>query len=79
MAMSIQIAVRLPEELVSFLDKSVADGEAPSRASLVVAALEREQRARAAMRDADLLRSRGAADDLDPLVDWTVANISVAE
>ena len=35
---------RLPDDMVAFLDKSVAAGNAPSRAALVARALEREMR-----------------------------------
>lgn len=73
--MSTQIAVRLPEELVRFLDESVAAGEAPSRAAVVAEALERELRRREALRDAGVLVARGAADDLDDLVQWSVAHV----
>lgn len=72
--MSTQIAVRLPDEVVAFLDRSVASGRAPSRAALVAAAVEREMRRQAAERDAELLGDAGAADDLDDLVAWSAAN-----
>lgn len=75
--MSTQIAVRLPDDVVRFLDRAVADGKAPSRAALVTAALEREMRLLAAQHDAAVLAREGAADDLDDLVTWTVANTSV--
>jgi Arc/MetJ-type ribon-helix-helix transcriptional regulator len=77
--MSTQIAVRLPEAMVAFLDKAVADGKATSRAALVSAALEREMRRQAAEADASILRKDGAADDLDPLVNWTSSHIDVAD
>ena len=76
--MSTQIAVRLPDEMVAFLDQAVAQGKAASRAALVSAALEREMRRQAAEADATILRQRGAADDLDPLVDWTVGHLDIA-
>ncbi len=69
--MSTQIAVRLPDEMVAFLDRNVAAGKAPSRAALVAAALEREMRRLAAVQDAQILRTQGAADELDDLVEWT--------
>ena len=49
--MSIQIAVRLPDEMVSFLDEVVAAGMAPSRAAVVSSAVEREMRRLLAERD----------------------------
>lgn len=76
--MSTQIAVRLPDEMVAFLDQAVAQGKAASRAQLVGAALEREMRRQAAEADAVILRQQGAADDLDPLVEWTVGHLDIA-
>ena len=40
-------------------------------------ALEREMRRRAAERDAELLREKGADDDLDGLVAWTAAQPNI--
>lgn len=48
--MSTQIAVRLPDGMVAFLDKAAAEGKAASRAALVTSALEREMRRQAAER-----------------------------
>lgn len=69
--MTTQIAVRLPDEMVAFLDEAVRAGAAPSRAAVVAAALEREMRLRAAQADAELLSRVGVADDLDGLVAWS--------
>ena len=77
--MSTQIAVRLPDEMVIFLDQAVAQGRAASRAALVSTALEREMRRQAAERDAEILRKRGTGDDLDSLVDWTVGHLDTAD
>ena len=71
-----QIAVRLPDQRVAFLDSSVASGRAPSRAALVASALEREMRRLLAEQDAQILRTGGAADDLDVLVEWTAAHVA---
>ncbi len=60
--MSRQIAVRLPEELVDFVDSLVEEGRAKSRAAVVTKALARERRRDAAQRDAELL-SRGEDDE----------------
>jgi antitoxin MazE3 len=65
--MTTQIAVRLPEELVEFIDRLVSDGRAPSRAAVVSQALQRERRRELAARDADILSAGGADDDLDAL------------
>ena len=64
--MSTQIAVRLPEELVAFVDRLVSDGRAPSRAAVVTRALHRE----VAARDAAILAAAGASeDDMDALAE----------
>ncbi len=75
--MSTQIAVRLPDEMVAFLDHSVATGKVSSRAALVASAVEREMRRLAAEQDAQILRTHGAADDLDDLVAWTATRATV--
>ena len=77
--MSTQIAVRLPDEMVDFLDQAVADGRAPSRAAIVASALEREMRRMIAEADAVTLTSSGAADDLDTLVDWVVQHVEIED
>lgn len=72
--MTTQIAVRLPDHLVTFLDRSVATGVTTSRAALVARAVEREMRRQAALDDADILSTQGADDDLDDVVTWTAAH-----
>jgi Arc/MetJ-type ribon-helix-helix transcriptional regulator len=52
-----QIAVRLPDDLVAFVDHLVSRGDATSRAAVVSRALERERRRRVAERDAAILAS----------------------
>ncbi|MGY1606368.1 ribbon-helix-helix domain-containing protein [Geodermatophilus sp. SYSU D00700] len=68
--MSTQIAVRLPEELVAFIDQLVSEGRAPSRAAVVGQALRREQRRQIAARDAAILATEPGADDLDDLAEY---------
>jgi Arc/MetJ-type ribon-helix-helix transcriptional regulator len=68
--MSIQIAVRLPDSMVEFLDRLVTEGHAPSRASVVERALAREFRRQIAARDAAILAEAGADPDLDSLADY---------
>lgn len=63
--MSTQIAVRLPDEVVAFIDAEVSAGVATSRAAVVARAVERERRRAAAERDAAILLSAGDDDDLD--------------
>lgn len=62
--MSKQIAVRLPDELVEFVDSAVASGDARSRASVVTRALERERRRAVAERDAEILAGTGPDPEL---------------
>lgn len=63
-AMSTQIAVRLPDDLVAFIDELVASGEVPSRADVVRRALQREQRRRIAERDLEIILRTGPDPDL---------------
>lgn len=77
--MSTQIAVRLPDDMVAFLDRAVAEGKAPSRAALVASAVEREMRRLLAEYDAETLRRQGSADDLDDLVRWTTAHVELED
>ncbi|WP_232547634.1 ribbon-helix-helix domain-containing protein [Propioniciclava soli] len=77
--MSTQIAIRLPNDMVAFLDKAVAQGKAPSRAALVSSALEREMRRQAAEQDAAILRERGSAHDLDDLVNWSTSRLDLPD
>jgi Arc/MetJ-type ribon-helix-helix transcriptional regulator len=57
--MSKQIAVRLPEDLVEFVDERVGSGACRSRAAVVTQALERERRRAIAARDAEILQQTG--------------------
>jgi Arc/MetJ-type ribon-helix-helix transcriptional regulator len=68
--MSTQIAVRLPESMVEFLDRLVAEGQAPSRASVVERALAREFRRQIAARDAAILAEAGADPDMGSLAEY---------
>ena len=68
--MTMQIAGRLPDEMGEFLDRLVADGQAPSRAAVVEQALAREIRRRIAARDAEILAAAGPDRDLDGLADY---------
>jgi Arc/MetJ-type ribon-helix-helix transcriptional regulator len=62
--MSKQIAVRLPDELVEFVDEIVSSGTGRSRATVVTHALERERRRVIATRDAEILARTGSDPDL---------------
>jgi Arc/MetJ-type ribon-helix-helix transcriptional regulator len=68
--MTIQIAVRLDDELVGFVDDLVRQGDAPSRAAVVARALEREQRRKLAERDAAILAAARDDADMDKLADY---------
>lgn len=68
--MSKQIAVRLPDELVEFLDELIESGAERSRAAVVTRALERERRRRLAERDAAILKRTGADPELAGLAGY---------
>lgn len=61
--MSKQIAVRLPDELVDYMDRLVAAGQAKSRAAVVARALSREQRRSAAAHDAEIYARQPSNDE----------------
>ncbi|WP_114454455.1 ribbon-helix-helix domain-containing protein [Halopolyspora algeriensis] len=67
--MTKQIAVRLPDALVEFIDEHVEHGEATSRADFVAHALERQRRREVAARDAAILAQANSDTDLDSLAD----------
>ena len=48
-------------------------------AKTVVVAVEREMRRQAAEQDAQVLRERGPADDLDDLVQWSSTHLEVED
>jgi Arc/MetJ-type ribon-helix-helix transcriptional regulator len=66
--MSTQIAVRLPDDTVAFLDRLVAEKKAASRAEVIARALERERRREMAARDAAILAESGEDPDLAGLI-----------
>jgi Arc/MetJ-type ribon-helix-helix transcriptional regulator len=67
--MSTQIAVRLPDDLVEFVDSVVTAGGARSRAAVVARALERERRRAVAERDAAILARTGPDPELAGLAE----------
>jgi Arc/MetJ-type ribon-helix-helix transcriptional regulator len=69
--MSTQIAVRLPDDVVAFLDREVSQRRAPSRAAVVLRALERERRRQTAARDAAILAATEPDHDLDELAEYS--------
>jgi len=64
--MSIQIAIRLPEDVVARLDELVREG-AGSRAAVVTTALERHFQRLLAEHDARIYRETGDYEDLEGL------------
>ena len=74
--MNQQVTVRLPEELVAFMDRQVHEGRAASRAAVVAAAIERERRREIGERDAAILAAAGSGDDgLDELARFTAGTV----
>jgi Arc/MetJ-type ribon-helix-helix transcriptional regulator len=67
--MSKQIAVRLSDDLVDFVDEVVSTGSSKSRAAVVTQALERERRRAIAARDAEILARTGPDPDLAGLAE----------
>jgi Arc/MetJ-type ribon-helix-helix transcriptional regulator len=65
--MSTQIAIRLSDEMVAFIDDLVSRGDAASRAAVVSRALERERRRKIAERDAAILAGQPPDADMDAL------------
>ncbi|WP_028652091.1 hypothetical protein [Nocardioides halotolerans] len=72
--MSVQIAVRLPDELVAYVDDLVRQG-AGSRAAVVVRALRLHRQQLDGERDARILEESGDYDDLEGLT----AHTSIAD
>lgn len=68
--MTKQIAIRLPDDLVEFVDHLVEAGDARSRAAVVTRALERERRRAVAERDAEILARAGADPELAGLAGY---------
>lgn len=73
--MSIQIAVRLPDEQVAFLDREISQGRASSRAELVSKALRRMQRERIASADLEVIIASGGNpySELEGMLEQLVA------
>ncbi len=75
--MTTQIAVRLPDELVAWVDQQVAEGKTRSRASAVERALRREVRRQLAERDAQIYAAmKPEEDELSDMVRWVEKNSS---
>jgi Arc/MetJ-type ribon-helix-helix transcriptional regulator len=68
--MSTQIAIRLSDDMVAFIDDLVRRGDAGSRAAVVSSALERERRRKVAERDVAILAGRDHDPDMDGLAEF---------
>ena len=75
--MSKQIAVRLADDLVEFVDEIVGTGRERSRAAVVTRALERERRRVIAARDAEILARTGPDPELAGLAEHAAGSASV--
>jgi Arc/MetJ-type ribon-helix-helix transcriptional regulator len=69
-----QIAVRLPDDTVAFLDRLVAENKAASRAEIITRALERERRREIAARDAAILAESGEDPELAGLIRYVTGH-----
>ena len=65
--MSTQIAVRLPDELVAYVDQAIAAGRVKSRAELVTRLIARDARRHRAEEDLQRLIEAGALQDGEAL------------
>jgi Arc/MetJ-type ribon-helix-helix transcriptional regulator len=68
--MSKQLTVRLPEDLVDFIDRCVESGKATSRAAVVAAAVDRERRRAIAEHDVAILTRDQSTADFDELAEY---------
>jgi len=64
---SIQIAVRLPDDLVAYVDQAVAEGRVKSRADLVARLIARDARRQRAEEDLQRLVEQGSLYDKEML------------
>lgn len=67
-----QISVRLPDEVVSYIDAAVAEGRSPSRAAYLLKSLTETQRRERAERDVAIaLAARNDPDpDMESFTQW---------
>ncbi len=72
--MTTQIAVRLPDEIVEYIDRQVRDGRRKSRADLITRLLARELRRERAAEDVQRIiadrEANGPDHDMDDLARW---------
>ena len=72
--MSTQIAVRLPDEQVAYIDELVERRIVKSRAEFVAKAIARERRHRGTVADVEVLQRLGNDPDLDALTAYQAAH-----
>jgi Arc/MetJ-type ribon-helix-helix transcriptional regulator len=72
--MSTQIAVRLPDELVHYIDDLVDQCIVKSRAEFVAKAVARERRHRSAQADVEILKLADNDSELDALAAYQAAH-----
>ena len=75
--MSQQIAVRLPEEVVAYLDER-ARSVGESRAAVILRALDLQRARESAERDAQILAETGDYEDLKGLAAFSAAQATDA-
>ena len=73
--MTTQIAIRLDDDLVEYLDRKTSSGEAESRAAVVRVALRRLIREEAHRRDAEIYAREGSDPDLLALTSAAAAQL----
>ena len=74
--MSVQMTIRVDDELAAFVDQAVQAGGG-SRAEVINRALRHEVRRRAAQRDAQIYASTSDADlESDAYAAWAAGNVS---
>jgi Arc/MetJ-type ribon-helix-helix transcriptional regulator len=72
--MTTQIAVRLPDELVDFVDSMVRRGVVTSRAAFIARLLEREHRRQQALEDLEIIKRVGPDPELNAVAQWQAEN-----
>jgi Arc/MetJ-type ribon-helix-helix transcriptional regulator len=72
--MSTQIAVRLPDDVVVYIDGLVEQNVVRSRAEFVAKAIARERRHRTALADVEVLTRVGGDSELDALIAYQAAH-----
>ena len=71
--------MRLPDELVEFVDDIVGSGSERSRSAVVARALERERRRAIAARDVEILVRSGPDPKLDGLAEYAAGRSTACD